>query len=150
MVVPVCYIKEMRNSDVFIMSVTMMDFITALFILAYPKPLLVARLGIFYQTFPSPYVGAFLMLSAVIAAAMGLMVRPNHPLRFILFMPQHFFLLLTTGSAIDYIIMQHYADGVTRSWEFIFQDQLPIIVLTLGYAFAILDFRKIYARRKLK
>lgn len=131
----------MKNSNILIMSVTLMDFVTALIILINPTPLVVARLGIFYQLFPQSYIGALFMLIAVLAALYGLTL--SHSLnRFLLFLPQQFFLLLTTGSAIDFIFMQHYADGVIRSWQFILQDQLPTIILTISYVFAIVDLRK--------
>lgn len=131
----------MRNSNIIIMSVSLMDLITALLILFDSHPLLVARLGIFYKIFPHPAYGALLMLIAVLLAFYGLTIAI--PLRrFLLFIPQQLFLLMTTGSAVDYIAMQHYADGIMRSWQFILQDQLPTIILTLVYFFAIVDLRK--------
>ena len=81
------------------------------------------------------------MLIAARCAVYGLMITSSAK-QFLLFIPQQIFLLMTTGSAIDLIIMQHYADGVLRSWQFILQDQLPTIVLTIGYFFAILDVEK--------
>lgn len=118
-----------------------MDFVTALFILFYPQPLIVARLGIFYKLFSQPSIGALLMLLAVLCATYGLTIK-NSLKRFLLFIPQQFFLLLTTGSVVDFVVMQHYADGVPRAWQFILQDQLPTIILTIGYFFAIIDLRK--------
>lgn len=118
------------------MAVTIMDIVTALLILSDPNRLVVARLGIFYQLFPTGTFGAMLMLLAAAMAVMGLSARYSIS-RFLLFIPQQFFLLMTTGSAIDYVVQQHYADGVARPWQFILQDQLPTIVLTLGYFFAV-------------
>lgn len=123
------------------MSVSVMDLATALLILFYPHPLLVARLGIFYKIFPHPAYGALLMFIAVLCAFYGLTITVSLR-RFLLFIPQQIFLLLTTGSAVDFILMQHYADGIMRSWQFILQDQLPTIILTLIYFFAIVDLRK--------
>lgn len=131
----------MRYGNIFIMSVTLMDFITALLILTNPHPLLVARLGIFYEIFRNPYLGALCMLGAVVTTLFAVSL-PNKQWRFLLFIPQIFFMFMTTGSAVDYILMQHYADGVIRSWPFILQDQLPTIILTFGYFFAIIDFEK--------
>ena len=133
---------QKKNGNNLIMSVTLMDLITSLLILSDPYPLIVARMGIFYQLFPQPYIGGIIMLLSVLLALYGLTVHSYKRWRFILFMPQQFFLLLTTGSALNYIFMQEYADGVIRSWQFILQDQLPTIILTIGYAFAILDFNK--------
>lgn len=118
-----------------------MDFITALLILTNPHPLLVARLGIFYQIFPTPYVGALFMLLGVVLTLFAISL-PNKSYRFLFLIPQVIFLFMTTGSAVDFIVMQHYADGVIRPWPFILQDQLPTIILTIGYFFAIIDFEK--------
>lgn len=131
----------MQKNDILIMAVTLMDFVTALLILFDSHSLLVARLGIFYKIFPYPYIGAMFMLIAVVSTIYGLTLS-NRLARFLLFIPQQLFLIMTTGSAVDFIIMQQYADGVIRSWQFILQDQLPTIVLTIGYFFAILDFEK--------
>lgn len=130
-----------RSNIIIILLVTVMDFITALLIIANNHSLLVARLGIFYKLFPYPYVGALFMFTAVFMTLYGLRVTSSAK-RFFFFMPQQIFLIMTTGSAIDFVIMQHYADGVIRPWQFILQDQLPSIVLAIGYYFAILDFEK--------
>lgn len=118
-----------------------MDFITALLILLDPNRLVVARLGIFYELFKNPSIGAILLLLAVACALIGLMITSSVA-RFILFIPQQLFLIMTTGSAIDYIFMQHYADGVLRPWQFILQDQLPTIILTIGYFYAVREYMK--------
>lgn len=131
----------MRKSNILILAVTIMDFITAMLILTNSHSLLVARLGIFYKLFPQPFVGALFMLGAVFMTLYGLTVASSAK-RFFLFIPQQIFLIMTTSSVIDSIVMQHYADGVMRPWAFILQDQLPTVVLTIGYFFAILDFEK--------
>ncbi len=135
----------MKNGNITIVAVTVMDLITALLIMTDPHQLLVARLGIFYQIFPShaSFFGAVLMLFSVACATYAL-VRPINTSfkRFLLFIPQQLFLLASLCSAIDYIVLQHYADGVIRPWQFIFQDQLPPIILSLGYFFGILSFEK--------
>lgn len=131
----------MQNSKLLIMAVTLMDFVTAVLILMDKHSLIVARLGIFYKLFSQPLVGALFMLVAVSMTLYGLTVTSSAK-RFFLFVPQQIFLIMTTGSAIDSVIMQQYADGVIRSWQFILQDQLPSIVLAIGYFFAILDFEK--------
>ncbi len=135
----------MKNGNIIIIAVTLMDFLTAILILTDPNQLLVARLGIFYQIFPShaSFYGGVLMLFSV-ACVIYALVRPIKTSfrRFLLFIPQQLFLFASLCSAIDYIILQHYADGVLRPWPFIFQDQLPSIVLAIGYFFGILSFEK--------
>lgn len=132
----------MKSGNILIITVTIIDLITASLVLSYPYPLVVARLGIFYYLFPQYYIGALLMLFSGMLALIGLAIPSSNRWRFILFIPQQFFLLLTTGSVINFVLVQHYADGVIRSWQFILQDQLPVILLTIGYAFAIFDFNK--------
>ncbi len=139
----------MKNGNITIVAVTLMDLVTALLIMTDPHQLLVARLGIFYQIFPSnaSFYGGLLMLFSVVCAVYAL-VRPINTSfkRFLLFVPQQLFLFASLCSALDYIILQHYADGVLRPWPFILQDQLPSIVLAIGYFFGILSFEK---RQKL-
>lgn len=135
----------MRNGNSLIVLVTIMDLLTAILVLTNPAQLLVARLGIFYEVFPKPYadIGAILMILSAILAIHGLRIKHTSFLkRFFLFIPQQLFLLMSLSSALDFIIMQHYADGVLRPWPFILQDQLPSIVLAIGYFFAILSFER--------
>ncbi len=140
-----CYDKNyyMRSGNILLIAVTIMDFITAVLILSNTQPLDVARLGIFYQLFSIPYIGALLMLLSVGLAVYGLLMPVTSSFkRFLLFIPQQLFLLMNASSAIDFIILQHYADGVLRPWPFILQDQLPSIVLAFGYFFAMIDMEK--------
>jgi hypothetical protein len=115
--------------------------ITSLFVLASQEPLRVANLGFFYQTFSDFKFGAVLMLIATLLALAGFFAKGDG-FRFLLFLPQLGFLLLTSSSAIYHISQGHYADGVMKSWQFIFVDQMPAIVATLLYTFAIFDFEK--------
>ena len=131
-------------TNLIIIYATILQFITGIAILVSPKPILIARLGIFYTVFPLHYLGAILMLLAVSIAIIGMFVSEKHPLRFIFFMPQHAFLILTSGSALFYIFQGHYADGVHREWLFIFIDQLPSLIITILYVLAIIDFKKKY------
>lgn len=131
------------GSNITVIAVTMMDFITAVLILVNPHPLLVARLGIFYEIFTYPWIGAVFMLCSVSLAVAGLTMEITSSFkRFLLFIPQQIFLLMTLSSAVDYVIMQHYADGVMRPWPFILQDQLPSMILAIGYFFGILNLEK--------
>lgn len=120
----------------------LLQFITVAFILFSAENLQIARLGVFYQWFKPPYIGAYLMLASVTLACVGLLTHSASRTRLLLFLPQFGFMLLTAGSALSYTFMGHYADGVVRGWSFIFLDQLPAILSTFLYMFAILDFTK--------
>lgn len=119
-----------------------LQIITALFLLFYPEPIRIASLGVFYNIFAVPGIGALLMLIGVILALVGLRSSGLNKLRFLFFLPQFTFLLLTSGSALNYIILGHYADGVIRPWQFIFIDQLHSLILVSLYTLAIFNFRK--------
>ena len=130
------------KTNLIIIYATILQFIVGVFILISPKPILITSLGIFYNLFPTYQVGAILMLLAVTVTIVGIFIPENRIFRFLFFMPQHFFLILTSGSSLFYIVQGHYADGVHRGWEFIFIDQLPMLLLTLLYVPAIIDFKK--------
>ena len=113
--------------------------ITAGFVIAYPVQLRVARLGIFYDIFPTYYIGGICMLLVALLALAGLFIKGRYS--FLFFIPQYLFLLLTSGSAMSQIAQGQYADGVVRAWPFIFIDQLPDLTITALYIFSIVDFR---------
>lgn len=121
----------------------LLQIITAGFVFFAHDPIRVARLGIFYQLFPSPQFGALVMLLGVLLSMVGVfIISPSNRFRFIFFLIQHAFMLLTAASAINYIMQGHYADGVVRPWQFIFIDQLGCIAAAILYTFAFLDFEK--------
>lgn len=113
-----------------------------MFLLALQEPVKVASLGIFYDAFAIPQFGAFLILVGVILATIGVNFQTKNGLKFLFFLPQYLFLLLTSGSALHYIVQGSYADGVIRPWSFIFIDQLHSLLIVLFYTLAIFDFRK--------
>lgn len=122
--------------------VILIQLITALFVLVSPEPIRVATLGVFYNLFTIPQIGASLMLLAVVLSIIGLIVKSQSRFRFLFFLPQFIFLLLTSGSALSYVIQGQYADGVIRPWQFIFIDQIYPLVLLFLYTLSIFDFRK--------
>ncbi len=131
----------MHPNKTIIVCATVLQLITALFIIFTPIPLRIAQLGAFYDFFPTPFIGAVLMLLAVIFACIGLYIKES-PYRFLFFVPQHGFLLLTAGSSLHYILQSQYADGVSRPWQFIFIDQLLCLIVAIIYTVAIFDFRR--------
>jgi len=107
--------------------------------LLFSDPIRIARMGILYDMFPSHVIAGFLMLFAVILALLGVYKAQNGN-RFYFFLPQWFFLILTSGSALFYVTQGHYADGVMRPWQFIFLDQLPSFIAVVLYTVAIFNF----------
>lgn len=51
--------------------------------------------------------------------------------------PQQFFLVASAASGVMAAVHGHYADGVPRPWQFILGDQLPVVLVALLYATAI-------------
>ena len=130
------------NSNLIIIYAVLLQLITGAFIMFSPEPINVARLGIFYALFSPYWLGGLYMFLAAILALIGVFIKSKF--RIVFFLPQYFFLLLTTGSVLNYIVQQHYADGVIRSWPFIFIDQLSTILATILYGFSIFDYKKNY------
>ncbi len=135
------FMKEKTKNRFIILYAILLQGITSLLILSSSEPLRVANLGIFYDLFINYRFGAVLMLLATLSALMGFF-KKGDGLRFLFFFPQLAFLVLTSSSALHYVIQGYYADGVMRPWQFILVDQLPALVATVLYTFAIFDFEK--------
>src|SRR5258708_5041175 len=105
----------MKQNDFIIWYAIILQLITALFIFFSPFPIRIARLGIFYGVFPNAQIGAILQVAAVLLALYGLFAVTHElwkeKLRVLFFLPQFFFLILTAGSSLQYVIEGHYADG---------------------------------------
>lgn len=132
----------MKRNNLIIYYAIILQVVTALFLLFSFVPIRVASLGVFYQIFMVPQVGALLMLSGVVLSIFGLLIKTKNRLRFLFFLPQFGFLILTSASALSYVIQGHYADGVIRPWQFIFIDQIHSLILVFLYTLAIFNFRK--------
>ncbi len=131
----------MKNGNITIIMVTVMDVISGVLVLTNPHQLLVARLAIFYMLFPQPVIGSLVLF--IVAGLTILGLRLNSPQkRFLCFLPQQLILFIKVIAVVDAVVLQHYADGIIRPWPFILVDQLPILVLAIGYFFAILDHEK--------
>jgi len=131
----------MRKNKLIIWYAIVLQFVTAIFVLTSEGMLRVARLGVFYDLFNNHQLGAIIMLVSVALALIGLTFNKSK-LSFLLFLPQFSFLLMNASSALYYIMIGRYADGVIRSSQFIFIDQLPSIIAAVIYTVAIFDFRK--------
>ena len=132
----------MNKSNLIIYYAIILQSITGVFLLTSEPPIRVASLGVFYDLFAIPQIGALLMLLGVFFAVVGLFINNANKLRFLFFLWQYIFLLLTAGSSINYIYRGMYADGVIRPHDFIFLDQLPYLVIAFVYTIQIFDFRK--------
>ncbi len=56
----------------------------------------------------------------------------------LLFTPQQFLLFISAIGVIQAMITGHFADGTVRSWQFIFVDQVYLVILCVGHAFAMI------------
>jgi hypothetical protein len=82
---------------------------------------------------------AAVVLAAVAIAAMAFPLRSNGRRRVWLLIPQQVVLLLSAGAGVHAAAVQHYADGVARSWPFILSDQLPVVLAALLYTACIFE-----------
>jgi hypothetical protein len=60
-----------------------------------------------------------------------------------LLLPQQIALSCSAMAGIHATIVQHYADGVARSWAHIGTDQLPVILTAILYTVACLETRRL-------
>lgn len=128
-----------RRNYFIIFYATVLQIITGIILLFSPTAIQVAQLGIFNQIFPYKLGGVLILLSVILAVFADLKIK-NKLVNILLHIPQEFFLILTAISAILYISLGHYADGVVRSQAFILIDQLPGIILAVLYLVFLFDF----------
>lgn len=89
--------------------------------------------------FSRPIVAAaVLIIAATLAIVAEWEPDLSRQVRFWMLFPQIFLLLIESMWAVHFITAQHYADGVIRSWNFIFCDQMARIGMPLWYGSAIL------------
>jgi hypothetical protein len=85
-----------------------------------------------------------LFLVAILAAGF-LDLRLRKVLNFstlsMLLIPQQLILWCSAGAGVYATIVQHYADGVMRSWPHILADQSSIILMALLYTIALVQSR---------
>lgn len=91
------------------------------------------------HVFYSPRLAAAVLTGAVAAAVMaewcpGL----SRIIRGWLLLPQFSLLLITMFGALYFVMIGHYADGVERSWVFIFCDQMQRIGMPVWYGVAMI------------
>lgn len=107
-------------------------------LLAAGEPLRTAALSPFADI-SSVLLGLTFLLVAV-GAILGLLVwsrNGNLALSGILLLPQSLMILLSGLTALRLALGGAYADGVERSFWFIFVDQLPVIMLMVFHTHAI-------------
>ena len=82
------------------------------------------------------YATAAVLIASAALALTGMLYRRRRS--WLLFTPQMTLLALSAVSSLDAVIVQHYADGVPRAWEFILSDQALQILLVLAYVYALI------------
>ncbi len=78
------------------------------------------------------YGTAIMFLAAAACSTWGLVHRNIWWL-----IPQAAALVVATIGGINAAVVGHYADGVARPWQFILADQLPFIVASFFFLFAL-------------
>lgn len=129
------------QGNIFMLYAILLQGITGILLLLSPDSIQVARLGVFNYIFPT-ILGAILMISAAILAAIGLFYKKRVKKWYLFFFPSLFFLILSTVSALIYIVEGQYADGTVRPSIFILVDQLPALLSGGLYLLAINQFEK--------
>jgi hypothetical protein len=85
----------------------------------------------------------FILVSVAVMASLFLSFRLRQRYNLaslaVLLLPQQIILWISAGSGIWATVVQHYADGIERSWAHIATDQLSIILMAFLYTIAILE-----------
>ncbi len=88
-------------------------------------------------------ISLLLLVSAMATAFLSFRARQIFNIRVltVLLLPQQVILWMSAGGGIYATLIQHYADGVPRSWVHILADQLPVILAAFLYTTALLETR---------
>jgi hypothetical protein len=84
---------------------------------------------------------AFVLMAVGLVALGGTPITPkNHVLlRLACLIPQQIVLLLSAMAVLQAIVLGHFGDGVVRSWQFIFLDQMQTLIIAILYTVAVLE-----------
>ena len=86
----------------------------------------------------TPFVAASLLIIVALSALVGVFMPAKiGAWRVLLMLPQSAILIMSSTGAGYAMLQRSFADGVQRPAWFIIVDQIPIIMITLGYIIAI-------------
>lgn len=80
-----------------------------------------------------------ILMAVSVCATIGYLQKTNNIKHIIFLIPQQITLSISAFGALYMVISGHYADGVTRSIDFILVDQLPIISIALCHFLAVFE-----------
>lgn len=83
-------------------------------------------------------------LAMLVAAGLAIAAHLYRPLRSWAYLPQQLLLVVAALGALVAVVMGNYADGVVRPTLFIATDQLPVMLMPIFHALAII-FSRDYA-----
>lgn len=109
--------------------VIVQHFLLGLTIITSPGAINTSTLAVLNSILPDWHLGGVLLIMSACLAIYGAFASKNKYVSVFFFIPSLFFLWLFGLTAFNAVLQGHFADGVTRPWEFIFADQLPSMLL---------------------
>jgi hypothetical protein len=90
------------------------------------------------QLFPGRPGLVLVLITVVACATMGIFRNHIDMTKILLLVPQQLMLGVSAASGLRAMYLSHFADGVTRSHEFIIADQVPAILALLAHSATII------------
>ncbi len=98
-------------------------------ILTTPFAINTSTLAVLNGLFRDFHIGGMLLILSSIFAIYGAFLSKNRYLTTFFFVPTIIFIWIFGLTALNSVFQGHFADGVIRPWQFIFDDQLSAILL---------------------
>lgn len=93
---------------------------------------------------PNNNLLAFILFAAAFLGIIGYMEDKSETKKLLYLLPQQICLFISAFGSLYMILNGHYADGITRSFDFMLSDQIPIMAIALGHFFSIIQYRIVY------
>lgn len=118
--------------------VILIHLIWGISLILYREEIRTTSLSPFYNYLSPLGIGILFVIIALLASYAVFEDEKYPKISHMLLIPQQLLVLMSGVVAIQLSIQGHYADGVIRPSMFIFNDQLPFILLTIFYTASLI------------
>ena len=128
-----------RDAPLIVWGATILHVIIGSLLLLYPDAGKSTGPAAVVDLFTITPAGIIMLASSVLAVAAIVLRRGGNRLHLALVLPQQALLYIAAFGGLAAVLEGEYADGVTRPYEFILTDQLPIMLLALLHTLAVVE-----------
>jgi hypothetical protein len=130
-----------RYNQLLIIYATTYHLVWGLLLLTYGESIHFTAATVIAQLLTNYRMQAVVLISVGLIALGGTPIIPSSHvlLRLACLIPQQIVLLLSAISVMQAVVVGHFGDGVVRSWQFIFLDQMQTLLIAILYTVAVLE-----------